>query len=136
VSIHKAVHDITERLGIDAHALAESRGEYKAGKRQPAVPRSEMQRLIAELERQMKQAAKDLEFEKAAALRDQMYELRAILVEDSDLSPLQKLDSGWRRVTVIKIASAQRTGLEITHLFDSRTKYDKIYGKETGMIRS
>jgi excinuclease ABC subunit B len=91
VSIHKAVHDITERLGIDAHALAERGGEYKAGKKQSGVPRSELQRLIAELEKTMKQAAKDLEFEKAAALRDQMYELRAILVEDSDLSPLQKV---------------------------------------------
>lgn len=91
VSIQKAVHDITERLGVDAHAMAERRGDYQAGKKEPVIPRSEMQRLIAELERQMKQAAKDLEFEKAAALRDQMYELKAIMVEDSDLTPLQRV---------------------------------------------
>ena len=47
--------------------------------------------LIGELEKQMKQSAKDLEFEKAAALRDQMYELRAMMVEDSNLTPLQKM---------------------------------------------
>ena len=46
------------------------------------MPRGEMQRLVAEMERQMKQAAKDMEFEKAAALRDQMFELRAMMVED------------------------------------------------------
>jgi excinuclease ABC subunit B len=33
-------------------------------------------KLVKELEKQMKQAARDLEFEKAAALRDQIVELR------------------------------------------------------------
>jgi excinuclease ABC subunit B len=37
------------------------------------------------MEKQMKQAAKDLEFEKAAALRDQIFELKAILVEERRL---------------------------------------------------
>lgn len=91
VSIHKAVRDITERLS-GAHAVAESGGAYAAGaKTSGGMPKSELQRLITELEKQMKQAAKDLEFEKAAALRDQIYELKAILVEESDLSPLQKV---------------------------------------------
>lgn len=93
VSIHKAVRDITERLGIqaEAHAMAEKGGEYRAGRKEPAIPRGELQRLMAEMEKQMKQAARDLEFEKAAALRDQIYELRALLVEDSSLTPLQKM---------------------------------------------
>ena len=42
-------------------------------------------RMISELESRMKQAARDLEFEKAAALRDQIVELRrdqAALGED------------------------------------------------------
>jgi excinuclease ABC subunit B len=91
VSIHKAVRDITERMGVDAHAMAERSAEYKAGGKQAGIPRGEFQRLIAELEKQMKQAAKDLEFEKAAALRDQMYELKSLMVEESDLTPLQRL---------------------------------------------
>jgi excinuclease ABC subunit B len=91
VSIHKAVRDITERLGVQAHAMAEKAGEYKTDRKGAGLPRGEMQRVVAELEKQMKQAAKDLEFEKAAALRDQMYELRAIMVEDSSLTPLQKM---------------------------------------------
>jgi excinuclease ABC subunit B len=91
VSIHKAIRDITERLGVQAHAMAEKAGEYKTDRKGAGMPRGEMQRVVAELEKQMKQAAKDLEFEKAAALRDQMYELRAIMVEDSSLTPLQKM---------------------------------------------
>ncbi len=94
VSIQKAVHDITEQLGAEAqHAMAERSGEYKTGKKEKdnGIPRSELQRMIAEMERQMKQAAKDLEFEKAAALRDQMYELKNMLMEDSNLTPLQRV---------------------------------------------
>ena len=50
-----------------------------------------MQRILAEIERQMKEAAKDLEFEKAAALRDEMYELRTLLAEESNLKPWEKI---------------------------------------------
>ena len=91
LSIHKAVRDITERMGVSAHAMAERSGEYKTDKKGPIVPRSELQRMVEELEKQMKLAAKDLEFEKAAALRDEMYDLRAMMVEDSNLTPLKKI---------------------------------------------
>jgi excinuclease ABC subunit B len=50
-----------------------------------------MQRLISELEKQMKDAAKDLEFEKAAVLRDQIYELRGILAEESNAPPWERI---------------------------------------------
>jgi excinuclease ABC subunit B len=53
-----------------------------------------MQKLIEELETRMKLAAKNLEFETAAALRDQIYELREILAEDESLKP-------WERIRVL-----------------------------------
>ena len=75
--IRKAVRDITERV----RSLAESRAPYAVGQPQPKeMPREEIHRLLKELESQMKQAAKALEFEKAALLRDQVVELRKVLV--------------------------------------------------------
>ncbi len=88
MTIVKAVHDITERLGVKA--MAEARGEYKAEKGIGGMPKQELKRMIAELENQMKAAAKELQFERAAMLRDQVYELRAVLSEDESIPPWQK----------------------------------------------
>ena len=72
--IRKAVRDITERV---VAAVAESKGTYDVAR--PAT-REETARLIRELETQMKAAAKALEFEKAALIRDRIIELRKELV--------------------------------------------------------
>jgi len=66
--IRKAIRDITERV----KAVAETRAPYVVN----PVSREEMLYLIKELESQMKKAAKNLEFEKAAMLRDRIIELR------------------------------------------------------------
>ena len=91
VSIVKAVRDLTDQVA--ARAVAETKGEYRV-KGAVGLPKSEMQRLIAELEKQMKAAAQNLEFEKAAVLRDQIFELRAILAEEAGMPP-------WERVRLL-----------------------------------
>jgi excinuclease ABC subunit B len=77
VGISKAVRDLTDRV----RKAAEEKAVYETG--QPLgdlpIPKDELVKLVKELEKQMKQAAKDLEFEKAAALRDQIVELRRTL---------------------------------------------------------
>ena len=70
--IRKAVHDITERV----RAIAETRTPYVV---QNDIPRDELLRLIKDLEAQMKAAARNLEFEKAALLRDQIIDLRKVV---------------------------------------------------------
>jgi excinuclease ABC subunit B len=60
-------------ISQEEHALAEPREAYTVGGK---MPKDELARLIRELEKDMKQAAKALEFEKAALLRDQIFDLR------------------------------------------------------------
>jgi len=71
-SIKKAVKDITERV----LAVAETPASYAAT---TPVAREDVARLIKDLESQMKAAARSLEFEKAALLRDRIIELRRSL---------------------------------------------------------
>jgi excinuclease ABC subunit B len=89
VSIHKSIRDLTDQFS--ARGVAETRGEYKTGKHKDLTSRTEMQKVIAELEKQMKDAARNLEFERAAALRDEMYELKSVLVDDESLKPWERI---------------------------------------------
>jgi excinuclease ABC subunit B len=54
------------------------------------VPREVLVATIAKLEREMKEAAGRLEFEKAAALRDELWELRKQLPDGGDASLSRK----------------------------------------------
>ena len=87
VGITKAVHDITERL---ASVKPEDKKAKSARELAANMQKRELERMIREMENQMRAAAKELEFERAAMLRDQVYELKAILVEDSNLPPWKK----------------------------------------------
>ncbi|HVL23832.1 MAG TPA: excinuclease ABC subunit UvrB [Thermomicrobiales bacterium] len=81
--IVKQIKDLTDRV----RAVAEESAQYQAADNgAPGViaqiPRNELTRMIKDLESQMKTAARDLEFEKAALLRDQIVELRRIIEVD------------------------------------------------------
>ncbi|MFC1980801.1 excinuclease ABC subunit UvrB [Chloroflexota bacterium] len=71
--IRKAIRDITQRV----QAVAEKRGAYTFAA--PAT-REDVTRIIKELEVKMRTAARGLEFEKAALIRDRIIELRKELV--------------------------------------------------------
>ena len=73
-SIRKTIRDITERV----RSIAEPEsGPLVSG---DDLPKEDITRLIKDLESQMKSASKNLEFEKAALLRDQIIDLRKVLV--------------------------------------------------------
>ena len=83
--IVKSIRDLTDRVKI----MAESKQTYTTETDQPAkqidaasLTREDLARLIKQIEKEMKDAAKALEFEKAAALRDQLVELRGLELQD------------------------------------------------------
>jgi excinuclease ABC subunit B len=81
-TVVKAIRDVGMRL----RQVAEVEGAYEKGGRAIAageLPKDELTRLIKDLELQMKTAAKELAFEKAAALRDEIVDLRGLLVLQS-----------------------------------------------------
>jgi len=87
-SIKKSISDITER--VKRKAVAEAGGNYQAGAE--GIPLPELKKIILELEKQMLKAAENLEFETAAGLRDQIFELRELLALESDLKPWEKIN--------------------------------------------
>ena len=88
-SIVKDIYDITARLTASA-SIADGQADYEAGEAVTHLPQNELKRIIAETEERMKSAAQALEFERAAVLRDQIYELRRMLADESNLPPWKK----------------------------------------------
>ena len=76
-SIRKTIRDINDRIK-DVTKETETPG-IPAGE----LPLEDLTRLVKDLESQMKKAAKDLEYEKAAIIRDQIVDLRKVLVDGS-----------------------------------------------------
>ena len=74
--IRKAIRDITERV---KSVVEPSRNDLINGLE---LPKEDLIRLIKDLELQMKSASKDLEFEKAAIVRDQILDLKKIVAEE------------------------------------------------------
>lgn len=73
-TIYKPVRDV-----IEATRVAEEEGVYQVKPHE--IPAEKLKRMAAEYEKQMREAARNLEFELAAQLRDILLELRAELAK-------------------------------------------------------
>jgi excinuclease ABC subunit B len=87
ISIHKEIHQLTEMMS--AKAIGEEKAQYKTAA--DGLPRGELRKIVDEVEKQMKEAAKNLEFERAAAFRDELYDLKNLLAEDESLKPWERI---------------------------------------------
>jgi excinuclease ABC subunit B len=94
VGIVKEVRDLTER--VSAQAVYEHRADYEV-QGADLLPTGELEDLIAELEEKMKESAMALEFEKAAAIRDQIFELRGLIAEEDQANPRSTIKRLVRR---------------------------------------
>jgi len=96
LGISKTIRDITDTI----REVTEEEATYTATSE---LPRDELTRLVKELERQMKQAAKELAFERAALLRDQVTELRRELIGGDSPEALRSLAADTQRPTQRRI---------------------------------
>ena len=92
-TIIKEIYDITERLTSQSY-IADDQADYFVDGTISRLPTKELKKIIEETRERMEAAAKSLEFERAAALRDQVFELRKMLADESDVTP-------WERIAII-----------------------------------
>src|SRR3954453_7628369 len=78
-TIVKGIHDLNERL----RSVAESTQVYtnEGGGDLSELDRTRIEQLITQMEAEMKSAARQLEFERAAALRDEIQQVRMRVLE-------------------------------------------------------
>ena len=88
-TIKKAVRDV-----IEATKAAETQAEYVTQNKAAKMSKKEMLKMIGRLEKEMKEAARQLEFEKAARLRDVIIELRVQSNEGSKAGSKHRNDQG------------------------------------------
>jgi excinuclease ABC subunit B len=79
--IKKDVKTLSDRIKAMSGANVEALDGKSIAVALAGIPKDEALRLIKDLEFQMREAAKQLEFEKAAQLRDQIIELRRSMIE-------------------------------------------------------
>jgi excinuclease ABC subunit B len=91
-TVSKPVRDV-----IEATKVAEQQGVYDF--RPKELPVQKLKRLAAEYEKRMREAARGLEFEVAAQLRDILLELRAELaIREGATKRSQKAEARSRKV--------------------------------------
>ncbi|MEA2622691.1 MAG: excinuclease subunit [Chloroflexota bacterium] len=86
-TIIKEIRDINDRL----RAVAESPGAYGSdGRELTDMSKEQIGKLVGQLEAQMRAAAKELEFERAAAIRDEIQQIRLrVLEQDASTTVLR-----------------------------------------------
>jgi excinuclease ABC subunit B len=88
-TIIKGIHDLNLRL----RAVADSTAMYtseRAGRDLSELGRREVEQLVGRLEADMRSAAKELEFERAAALRDEVQQIRLRVLEEDEATKVAR----------------------------------------------
>ena len=94
-TIVKEIRDINDRLA----AVADSASSYGSEPKELSeLSTAQIEKMVSQLEAEMKNAAKQLEFERAAALRDEIQDIRLrVLEEDASVAVLRRAEKAAER---------------------------------------
>ena len=113
-TIVKGIHDINERLRSVAErtVVYTSEREELAGRALTMENTVAIEKLVARMEAEMKAAAKELEFERAAALRDEIQQIRLrVLEQDQSLIVGRAAERAAGRGGLVGAADRKRTAV-------------------------
>jgi excinuclease ABC subunit B len=117
LTIIKEIRDINDRL----RAVAEAPGAYGSnGRELTEMSKEQIGKLVGQLEASMRSAAKELEFERAAAIRDEIQEIRLRVLDDDASTTV--LRAAERAAVSAKSASADAAYEQGTAKPSSRMK--------------
>jgi superfamily II DNA/RNA helicase len=108
-TIVKGIRDINDRL----RAVAEAHGTYATAPGQERalteMAKGQVEKLVGQMEAEMRQAARELEFERAAALRDEIQEIRLRVLEEDESAAVARAAERAGRV-MKPVRQARRRG--------------------------
>jgi excinuclease ABC subunit B len=113
-TIVKGIHDLNERLRVVAEKtiVYTSEREDLAGRALTLQNTAAIEKLVAKMEAEMRAAAKELEFERAAALRDEIQQIRLrVLEQDQSLIVGRAAERAARGDGLVGAADRKRTAV-------------------------
>ena len=111
-TIVKGIHDLNDRLRAVAEATVvyTSDREELAGRALTLENTAAIEKLVAQMEAEMRAAAKELEFERAAALRDEIQQIRLrVLEQDQSVIVGRAAERAARGGGLVEAADRKRT---------------------------
>jgi excinuclease ABC subunit B len=111
-TIVKGIHDLNERLRVVAGntVVYTSEREELAGRALTLENTAAIEKLVARMEAEMRAAAKQLEFERAAALRDEVQQIRLrVLEQDQSVIVGRAAERAARGSGLVDAADRKRT---------------------------
>jgi excinuclease ABC subunit B len=110
-TIVKGIHDLNQRLRAVAESTVVYTSERERGRSFDEADRVKVEALVARMEAEMRAAARELEFERAAALRDEIQQVRLrVLEQDASITVARAAEraASTARATVGLTGAADR----------------------------
>jgi excinuclease ABC subunit B len=115
-TIVKGIHDLNERLRVVAEStpMYTSEREEMVGRALTLENTAAIEKLVARMEAEMRGAAKELEFERAAALRDEIQQIRLrVLEQDQSVIVGRAAERAARGGGLVDAADRKRTAVAV-----------------------